>query len=324
MGACRNYEAYISAFIDGELSQEDRGMLMEHMAACSACQAYFNDQIAIHDAIDRTAPEAPAGFSQAVMEQVRRTPQEHPKERVIVLRQWRRWAVAVAACCTIVLLSLWGFSSSGQKDQELPSMRRSTNSVGMMEDQDEGVALTGADCADARAQEPAGDLPEEAELGLQSAAYSNDTDDAAENDEPSLFGVPQSVAASPEDAPVSSEEKNSALPGAGGGELVDYETAKEHFGRALVPCTESGFLGYTLSGSEDGGGSVVYVFTNGTIAVAAPGLPVSETPTPEETDTFTIGYHPDGADGLSYTARFDAGTDPEEIFNLLLSLQISE
>ena len=51
MRTCEEYEALISAFIDGALADEDRAELMAHMAECPACQAYFDDQIAIHDAL---------------------------------------------------------------------------------------------------------------------------------------------------------------------------------------------------------------------------------------------------------------------------------
>ena len=52
MRTCEEYEALISAFIDGALDDDSRGELMVHMAQCPACQAYFDDQIAIHDALE--------------------------------------------------------------------------------------------------------------------------------------------------------------------------------------------------------------------------------------------------------------------------------
>ena len=46
MDPCEKYEPWISAFLDGELSGEDRAELMEHMAACPSCQRYFDDLVA--------------------------------------------------------------------------------------------------------------------------------------------------------------------------------------------------------------------------------------------------------------------------------------
>ena len=59
MGACEEFEERISAFIDGQLPPEEREALMEHMADCLDCQAYFDDQIAIQDALDRAGVQAP-------------------------------------------------------------------------------------------------------------------------------------------------------------------------------------------------------------------------------------------------------------------------
>lgn len=110
MRSCEEYEELVSALVDGVLPEEDRGGLMEHMAQCPACQAYFNGLIAIHDVLS-TIEEAPEGFSAGVMELVRQTPQETNK--VIRPRSWRRWA-AVAACCAVALLGVWRLSSAAK------------------------------------------------------------------------------------------------------------------------------------------------------------------------------------------------------------------
>ena len=107
MNTCEGYEELISAFIDGMLSDRDRIALMEHMAHCSACQNYFNDQIEIHDAVmdDMDAIRVPDGFAGTVMERVRMTPQIPKTGRPRVIR-WRQWA-ALAACCVLAALGLW-------------------------------------------------------------------------------------------------------------------------------------------------------------------------------------------------------------------------
>ena len=115
MRTCEEYEALISAFIDGELAEEERGALMEHMASCPACQQYFDDQIAIHDALESLeAPPAPAGFAERVMSRVRDMEQERPEQpakaekKTIRFPHWRRWA-ALAACCAVAALGIWTF-----------------------------------------------------------------------------------------------------------------------------------------------------------------------------------------------------------------------
>lgn len=119
MRTCEEYEALISAFIDGALDEESRAELMEHMAGCPACQAYFDDQIAIHDALEGMEAQAPAGLTARVMEQVGREPRqaaapEQAEKKTVAFPYWRRFA-AMAACCALVALAgFWAFG--GQPD----------------------------------------------------------------------------------------------------------------------------------------------------------------------------------------------------------------
>lgn len=108
MRPCEEYEDLISAFIDGVLPEADRGRLMAHMASCPACQAYFDDQIAIHDAFVRGEAPAPEDFAPAVMDQVRAAPQKAEQKRILL--RWQSYA-ALAACCALVVLGLWRFQN---------------------------------------------------------------------------------------------------------------------------------------------------------------------------------------------------------------------
>lgn len=116
MKRCGFYEEQISAFLDGELGQDQKAELQAHMAVCRSCQKYFDDLVAIHEALmDADVDEVPVpeGFAEQVMARVRETPQD-PAEaapaKVIRFPHWRRWA-AMAACCAVVLLGAWGFRS---------------------------------------------------------------------------------------------------------------------------------------------------------------------------------------------------------------------
>lgn len=110
MKSCEEYEVWISAFLDGELSGADRAELMEHMTACRSCQRYFDDLVAMHDALDQEEASVPEGFAAQVMARVGETAQEKPGKTVPPLR-WRRWT-ALAACCALALLGLWSFRSA--------------------------------------------------------------------------------------------------------------------------------------------------------------------------------------------------------------------
>ena len=107
MKPCEEYEALISDFLDGELSAEDRAEVAEHLASCPACQQYFDDLVAMHDAFDQIGEvPVPEDFGARVMARVRETPQTGTK-KIISFPHWKRWA-ALAACCAIAALGLWG------------------------------------------------------------------------------------------------------------------------------------------------------------------------------------------------------------------------
>lgn len=108
MESCIEYQERISALLDGQLPEQERQTLLAHLAACPACQAYWDDQLAIQAALTSLEATAPAGFADTVMARVARTAQnspadEKPTKKVIPFPRWRRWAT-VAACCALVLL----------------------------------------------------------------------------------------------------------------------------------------------------------------------------------------------------------------------------
>lgn len=113
MRTCSEYEDMISAFIDGALTEHERAALMEHMASCPVCQEYFDQQIALHDALlaDAEAIQPPEDFAADVMARVRFTPQEKRKKTAV---RWQRWA-ALAACCAIAALALWRGAAGTQQ-----------------------------------------------------------------------------------------------------------------------------------------------------------------------------------------------------------------
>lgn len=127
MKSCGEYEALISAFLDGELSEAERTETAEHLASCPACQRYFDDLVAIHDALDQGEVPAPEGFAGAVMDRVRTTPQEKREKKTIPFPGWKRWAAA-AACCVLAALGLWAFQARGGNVKGAgPSVRMAQN-----------------------------------------------------------------------------------------------------------------------------------------------------------------------------------------------------
>jgi len=104
MGPCEEYRERVSAMLDDRLSSGEKLELMEHLASCPDCRAYFDDQLAIHEAFADLEAAAPVGFAESVMERVRLTPQERKKPTA--RSRWQHWAAA-AACCAVAVLGVW-------------------------------------------------------------------------------------------------------------------------------------------------------------------------------------------------------------------------
>ena len=114
MRTCEEYEALISALLDGALPDGDREELMTHMADCPVCRDYFNDQMAIRDALAGLETQAPEGFADRVMAQVRQESRQtgpaQRRKKTVAFPYWRRYA-AMAACFAVVAFAgywAWG------------------------------------------------------------------------------------------------------------------------------------------------------------------------------------------------------------------------
>lgn len=106
MRDCGTYEAWISALLDGELDPKYQVELMDHLADCPGCRQYFDDLMAMGDALADMEASAPGDFAQSVMDAVARTPQVPAKKDRRAARPWRRWA-AMAACLVLAVGTLW-------------------------------------------------------------------------------------------------------------------------------------------------------------------------------------------------------------------------
>lgn len=109
MGSCERYRQDISAYIDGQLSEDGKKALMAHLKACPACQAYYEDLLAIHKALSPVETEAcpaPPDLARRAAALAQFIPQERRdgKKRPA----WARPA-ALAACCAIAALGIWGY-----------------------------------------------------------------------------------------------------------------------------------------------------------------------------------------------------------------------
>ena len=193
MRTCEEYEALISALLDGALADEDREELMAHMAGCPACQAYFDDLLAIRTALSGLEDKAPAGFTDRVMDQVRResrqTEEKENSRKTVAFPYWRRYA-AMAACCAVVAIAgFWAFNgaqpSAGNVAADTASLMDS-RSAPVAEDQEADAAGSGGS-ADAAG----GDAAADGQIAPADSGEQTAPETAAEGTEEQDAGEPE-------------------------------------------------------------------------------------------------------------------------------------
>lgn len=209
MKSCAEYEVLVSAFLDGELPAEQRSEVAAHLAACPACQRYFDDLVAIHDALDREEVPVPEGFADRVMARVRETDQDR-EEKVIRFPHWKRWA-ALAACCAVVMLGVWRFQ--GDKNWEASRSRSSVAQTAP------SMAFDAALSAEEEAAPEAGGLIDLADSLDEEFALESET--AVEEDKQ----VEDAIVEDCLDAPAARMSENSGADDAANGEDKDEPAA---------------------------------------------------------------------------------------------------
>lgn len=239
MRNCEAYEEWISAFLDGELSGTEQAELREHMAGCRRCQQYFDDLVAIHEALDQgDEVPVPEGFEDRIMARVRETAQEGRPAKMIRFPQWRRWA-ALAACCAVAAIGLWSFQ--GRKGMDQASMEASVtaNTPYMLMDTDMPVEDSEDDGAVMTTMEEASPADMDERARMTNGGTGDDTyvtDAAAQKEAVEGETYDRDSAAPPEELPEPSpaapagsvaDSSGQAAPSApGGGEQITSEDAK--------------------------------------------------------------------------------------------------
>lgn len=143
MIVCKEYEARISALIDDELTAEERIEVMEHLARCPVCKAYWDDLLAMRDILRTQEQSVPAGFTDAVMARVRQTKQDTVRERkTLRFPRWKRFA-ALAACCAVVMLGIWSMDWMPNLESSM-DMAATNNCPAPERSAAQGDAMTGS------------------------------------------------------------------------------------------------------------------------------------------------------------------------------------
>ena len=104
MKECEEFAPLLSAFIDGELTEEERAEVLAHVSECEKCRRLLGELTALHAALGELEDEdVPAGFTEGVMAAMR-AEKAAAKPQVKKRSTWRRW-MPMAACAAIVALA---------------------------------------------------------------------------------------------------------------------------------------------------------------------------------------------------------------------------
>lgn len=185
MLVCEKYEARIGALIDNELTAAERVEVLEHLAVCEACKAYWEQMLLIRDMLREPEEKAPAGFANAVMARVRVTAQESgaaAEKKTVRFPVWKRFA-GLAACCAVVLLGVWAMDLAPGVGMDDASVRNGCAPQMYAEDAGTGGAaesygLNTADGADVAADADCGTY-DAFNANAEMPESSAETDDAA-------------------------------------------------------------------------------------------------------------------------------------------------
>lgn len=111
---CEQIQEQISSMLDGELSEEDRAFVMEHLTTCPECRRVYEAFSAISDSL-HILDDVPDGFTEDVMHRI------HTEAKAPRHRNRLAGVLAMAACFALVLLAGHGFLS-GSKTENAASI----------------------------------------------------------------------------------------------------------------------------------------------------------------------------------------------------------
>ena len=98
MKYCEEYAALLSAFADGEATEQEREKLLAHLDSCDDCREYLAELMAVKEALADAVPELPENFSAQVMWRVRKEKTQKAKKNRRVLTMLG----SLAACLVLV------------------------------------------------------------------------------------------------------------------------------------------------------------------------------------------------------------------------------
>ena len=99
MKCCEQYAAALSAFVDGELSENKKEEVLSHVEHCQNCREYLSELMIVHTMFEEMPElDAPEGFSERMLERVHEEKRERSRHR-------RTWPRVLAACFALLVVT---------------------------------------------------------------------------------------------------------------------------------------------------------------------------------------------------------------------------
>lgn len=99
MKRCDQYALALSAFVDGELSEEEKTEVLAHAEVCELCRERLAELMAMHAVLGELEEyDAPEGFAEGVMERL------HKEAAAKKRTHGGKW-MGLAACAAVVILA---------------------------------------------------------------------------------------------------------------------------------------------------------------------------------------------------------------------------
>ena len=172
MKNCEEFAPLLSAFVDGELTEEERAEVLAHVSECEECRRLLGELTALHAALGELENEdVPEGFTESVMAAVR-AEKAAKKPQAKKRSAWRRW-MPMAACAAIIALAA---------AVTIPQMDQKTGSDSAAPAAPENAQMYAADTFDATAGASASEAEDEpAEQRWDAVQYAPCLDEPAED-----------------------------------------------------------------------------------------------------------------------------------------------
>ena len=108
MQDCKKIEQLLAAYADGELNEEQKALVKQHVATCPHCKALLGEYLALNEALASCTVQAPEGFADRVMDAVEKQKTAAPRSVGRGVRLGRIAPFMGVAAAAVICISVAG------------------------------------------------------------------------------------------------------------------------------------------------------------------------------------------------------------------------